>query len=83
MGNSILPVTNEYSEHNLEFTDDDSNEELIQTENSDYTKLEQRIEQIEETTLSNLKLLSDDIHHLYELFNKLKLVINPQPPIIT
>lgn len=82
MGNSMLPVTNEYSEHNLEFTDDVSNDELIQIENSDYSKLEQRIEKIEETTLSNLKLLSDDIHHLYELYNKLKLVINPQPPIV-
>ena len=82
MGNSILPVTNEYSEHNLEFTDDVPNEESIQAEDTDYTKLEQRIEKIEEITLSNLKLLSDDIHHLYELFNKLKLVVNPQPPIV-
>lgn len=86
MGNSILPVTNEYSEHNLNFNEEsyeESNNNNHQKEKEDnYNKLENRVEQIENTTYSNLKLLSEDVHHLFNLYNNLKSIINTEPPVV-
>ena len=108
MGNSILPITNEYNENNLHFNEESSINDGIANNNSIETDdimqkievynnfkepesksninsdniLQKRIEQIEETTFSNLKLLSDDVHHLFELYNNLKLLIDTKPPIV-
>jgi len=91
MGNSILPVTKEYSESILDFNeaslneaDETTNKNQENKENQDnkYNILEKRVEQIEATTLSNLTLISEDIHHLFELYNKIKLVVNAEPPVI-
>jgi hypothetical protein len=89
MGNSILPVTNEYSEHNLNFNEESYEESYEEPNNNNqdekedkYDNLENRVEQIEKTTLSNLKLISEDVHHLFELYNKLKSVINTEPPVV-
>lgn len=85
MGNSILPVTNKYSEHNLDFNDEYINDNETEEQNkeiSNYKILELRLNQIETTTLSNLKLISEDVHHLFELYNNLKLHFNTDPPIV-
>lgn len=85
MGNAILPQTYEYNENKLEFNANLSNSKnsvennnynsslMIETNvQSDLLKLENRIEQIEVTTLDNLKLLSNDIHTLFEMINSIK-----------
>ena len=77
MGN-ILPQTNKYNENKLEFNEslEISNNELsssLLTE-TEYTqeliKLEERISKIETVTFSNLKVISEDIHLLFEMINK-------------
>lgn len=77
MGN-ILPQTNKYNENKLEFNEslEISNNELSSSliPETEYTqeliKLEERISKIETVTFSNLKVISEDIHLLFEMINK-------------
>ena len=89
MGNAILPKTYEYNENKLEFNTNLSNSKnsiqnedirssiMVETEiQVDLLKLETRIEEIELTTLDNLKLLSNDVHTLFEMINTINKSIN-------
>ena len=77
MGN-ILPQTNKYNENKLEFNEslEISNNELSSSliPETEYTqeliKLEERISKIETVTFNNLKVISEDIHLLFEMINK-------------
>jgi hypothetical protein len=89
MGNAILPKTYEYNENKLEFNANLSNSKnsvqnedlgsslMVESElQGNLLKLENRIEEIELTTLDNLKLLSNDIHTLFEMINTIDKSIN-------
>ena len=54
----------------LEFMDSNENILLVKNLNDKIIVLEDKIINIEATTYNNLKLLSDDIHHLFELINQ-------------
>lgn len=68
--NNSNAINSNLNTNKLEFIDSNENILLIKNLNDKILLLEDKIINIEATTYNNLKLLSDDIHHLFELINQ-------------